>query len=100
MITTKKGDHGFMSTTVLPGAMPAVLNPQDLMHSVETGTPAANKVVGMPVFEYFMRNRDLSETFNDAMTSFSAMVIPAALRSTIFQGFGRWWTSRGDTVTC
>jgi len=58
----------------------------DLMHSVQTGQPAAEKTVGMPVFEYFQRHQDLSEVFNDAMTAFSAFVIPAALEAYDFTG--------------
>jgi hypothetical protein len=58
----------------------------ELMHSVKTGAPAADKVVGMPVFEYLARNRELSEVFNNAMTMFSAMVIPAVLEAYDFTG--------------
>ena len=58
----------------------------DMMHSVRTGQPAADKTVGMPVFEYFQRDRELSEVFNDAMTAFSAFVVPAALEAYDFSG--------------
>jgi hypothetical protein len=51
------------------------------LHSVRTGEPAADKTVGMPVFEYFARDHELSEIFNNAMTAFSAVVIPAALEA-------------------
>ena len=60
----------------------------DIMHSVATGQPAAEKTVGMPVFEYFQRDRELSEVFNDAMTAFSAFVVPAALEAYDFSGIG------------
>ena len=53
----------------------------DAMHSVETGRPAADKTVGMPVFDYFRRDPELSEVFNDAMTAFSAFVVPAVLEA-------------------
>lgn len=52
----------------------------ELLHSVQTGQPAAEKVTGMPVFDFFARNPELSETFNNAMTAFSNSVIPAALQ--------------------
>lgn len=54
----------------------------EMMHSVKTGSPAAEKVVGMSVFEFFGRpeNRELSARFNNAMTAFSAAVAPAALK--------------------
>jgi hypothetical protein len=58
----------------------------EMMHSVMTGQPAAEKATGMPVFEYLGKDRDLSETFNNAMTMFSAYVIPAALDVYDFSG--------------
>jgi hypothetical protein len=60
----------------------------EMMHSVRTGQPAAEKVVGMPVFEFFPRpeNRQLSERFNNAMTAVSAAVAPAALKAYDFAG--------------
>src|SRR5918992_5157617 len=60
----------------------------ELMHSVKTGEPAAEKVVGMPVFEYFPTNPQLSEIFNDAMTNLSDMVVRAALEAYDFSGIG------------
>jgi hypothetical protein len=60
----------------------------DMMHSVMTGQPAVEKTLGMPAFEYFPRNPELSETFNDAMTAFSAVVVPAALEAYDFSGIG------------
>lgn len=58
----------------------------ELMHSLKTGKPAVEKAVGMPVFEYLPKDPELSEIFNDAMTSFSEMVIPAALSAYDFGG--------------
>ena len=58
----------------------------ELMHSVETGQPAADKVVGKPVFEHFADEPELSAVFNDAMTSFSGAVAPAALKAYDFSG--------------
>jgi hypothetical protein len=60
----------------------------EAMHSVQTGESAVEKAVGIPVFEYFPRNPELSEIFNNAMTSFSAAVIPAALDAFDFSGIG------------
>ena len=60
----------------------------DAIHSVMTGQPAVEKTFGMPVFEYFPRHPELSEIFNDAMTSFSGMVIPAVLETYDFSGIG------------
>jgi hypothetical protein len=58
----------------------------EMMHSVRTGQPAAEKVIGMPVFEYFPRDPELSEIFNNAMTTFSNQVVPAALEAYDFSG--------------
>ena len=51
----------------------------ELMESVKTGKPVAEKVLGASIFEYFARDKEWSELFNKAMTSLSAMTIGAAL---------------------
>jgi len=58
----------------------------ELVHSVKTGQPAVQKVTGMPVFEYFAGQPEFSELFNNAMTAFSAAVIPAVLEAYDFSG--------------
>ncbi len=58
----------------------------EMMHAVTTGKPAAEKVIGMPVFEYLAANKELSDIFNNAMTGFSAGVAPAALEAYDFGG--------------
>jgi O-methyltransferase domain len=60
----------------------------ELMHSVQTGQPAVEKVTGMPVFEYFPTQPELSEIFNDAMTNLSEGVVRAALDVYDFSGIG------------
>jgi SAM-dependent methyltransferase len=57
-------------------------------HSVQTGRPAVEKTVGVPVFEYFPAHPEESEIFNNAMTMFSGMVIPAVLEVFDFSGIG------------
>ncbi len=42
---------------------------ENLQYSVETGRAAFPKTHGMAVFDYFAKNRELSEIFNTAMTS-------------------------------
>ena len=61
----------------------------EMLHSVATGQPAIEKVTGVPVFEYFPRNPEISEIFNNAMTTFSNAVIPAALEVYDFSGIDR-----------
>jgi O-methyltransferase domain/Dimerisation domain len=58
----------------------------ELMHSLMTGKSAAEKFLGMPMFEYLPRDPELSESFNRAMTGFSAAVIPAVLKTYDFSG--------------
>ena len=58
----------------------------ETLHSVKTGQPAAEKVTGMPVFEYFARDARLSDVFNNAMTSWSAPTVAAALAAYDFSG--------------
>ena len=53
----------------------------DLLHTVRTGQPAVEKVMGKPVFEVFASDQAFSKVFNDAMTSISALAIPAALEA-------------------
>jgi SAM-dependent methyltransferase len=60
----------------------------EAMHSVMTGQSAVEKATGVPVFEYFQKDRELSEVFNNAMTMFSAYVVPAALDAYDFAGIG------------
>jgi O-methyltransferase domain/Dimerisation domain len=58
----------------------------DAMHSMKTGQPAVEKTFGVPVFEHFARDPELSAVFNDAMTTFSGVVISAALKVYDFTG--------------
>jgi hypothetical protein len=60
----------------------------ELMHSLQTGGTALKKVTGMESFEYFEKDRALGELFNAAMTSFSAVLIPAVLEAYDFTGCG------------
>ena len=60
----------------------------EIMHSVQTGAPAGEKVVGMPLFEYLAKTPAWSASFNNAMTAFSANVMPAVLKVYDFSGIG------------
>lgn len=61
----------------------------ETMHAVRTGQPAVEQVTGVPVWEYFPRDPELSEVFNNAMTAFSAVVARAALEAYDFSGITR-----------
>jgi hypothetical protein len=58
----------------------------ELLHSVQTGQPTVEKVVGAPVFEYLARDSAFAERFNNGMTSMSAAAIAAALKAYDFGG--------------
>jgi hypothetical protein len=60
----------------------------EALYSVQTGKPAGEKVVGMPLFEYLSKTPDWSASFNNAMTAFSANVMPAVLKVYDFSGIG------------
>ena len=60
----------------------------DAMHSVRTGQPCADRVLGKPIFDYFPSDPQESEVFNPAMVSMTAMVIPAVLEAYDFSGIG------------
>jgi hypothetical protein len=53
----------------------------ELLHSVRTGQPALEKVMGAPAFEVFAADKAFGTLFNNAMTSMSAQVIPAVLEA-------------------
>jgi len=58
----------------------------ETLYSLQSGKPAGEKVAGMPLFEYFPKNPELGELFNDAMTNFSASLVPAILEAYDFSG--------------
>jgi hypothetical protein len=58
----------------------------NMMHSVTTGESAVPATVGTGVFEHFAKDAELSRIFNDAMTGFSGVVIPAVLEAYDFSG--------------
>jgi hypothetical protein len=61
----------------------------ELLYSVQTGKTAWDKVHGAPIFEsLFTTHRELGDTFNRAMTSYSRMTIPAILAAYDFSGAG------------
>lgn len=60
----------------------------EALQTVRSGQPAVEYVTGLPVFDHIGRTPELSEVFNDAMTSMSAMVVPAVLEAYDFSGIG------------
>ena len=58
------------------------------MHSVKTGESAVPATTGHEVFEHFATHPELSRIFNDAMSGFSSVVVPAVLDAYDFSGIG------------
>ena len=58
----------------------------EMLYSVRTGKPSSEKVLGMPMFEYLAKDAEESASFNNAMTAFSANVMPAVLEVYDFSG--------------
>ena len=51
----------------------------DLLHSIQTGSPAFDNVFGTGLFEYLQRNAEVADTFNGGMTDLSSMLAYAVL---------------------
>jgi ubiquinone/menaquinone biosynthesis C-methylase UbiE len=58
----------------------------DLLHSVQSGSPAFNKVFGASLFEYLKQNADAADAFNQGMSSLSSMLAYAVLLAYDFSG--------------
>lgn len=61
----------------------------ELPYSVKTGKPAFEKVFGMPVFDYFLNNKEAANLFNDAMTSNTAFSTLAVVNGYDFSSISK-----------
>jgi hypothetical protein len=61
-------------------------NYADLMHSAQTGQPTVDHLFGKSLFGHLQTSPELSQIFNDAMTSFSQIVSAALLQAYDFSG--------------
>ena len=59
---------------------------EQIVHSIETGQPAWEKVHGMPIFEFIGKHPEASQIFDQAMTSLSAGEAPAIVDAYDFSG--------------
>jgi len=57
-----------------------------LEYCVKTGKQATEKIHGMPIFEFFSKNPEEAQIFDDAMTSLSAIDGPAVADAYNFDG--------------
>jgi hypothetical protein len=58
----------------------------NLLHSVQTGSPAFNHVFGTSLFDYLGKNAGAAATFNRGMTNLSSMLVYAVLMAYDFAG--------------
>ncbi len=58
----------------------------NLLHSVQTGSPAFNNIFGACLFDYLKRNVDAADTFNQGMSNLSSMLAYAVLMAYDFAG--------------
>lgn len=58
----------------------------NLLHSVQTGSPAFNDVFGANLFDYLRQNVDAADAFNQGMANVSSMLAYAVLMAYDFAG--------------
>jgi hypothetical protein len=58
----------------------------DLLHSVQTGSPAFNHVFGASLFDYLQQNTNAADAFNQGMSNLSSMLAYAVLMAYDFTG--------------
>jgi hypothetical protein len=58
----------------------------NLLHSVQTGSPAFNNVFGASLFDYLRQNGDAEDAFNQGMANVSSMLAYAVLMAYNFAG--------------
>ena len=58
----------------------------NLLHSVQTGSPAFTQVFGASLFDYLQQNADAADAFNQGMSNLSSMLAYAVLMAYDFTG--------------
>jgi len=58
----------------------------DLLHSIQTGSPAFNNVFAASLFDYLQQNADAADAFNQGMANVSSMLAYAVLMAYDFAG--------------
>ena len=58
----------------------------ELLHSVQTGSPAFNKVFGTSLFDYLQQDMSAADAFNRGMTNLSSILAHAVLMAYDFSG--------------
>lgn len=60
----------------------------DLLHSVQTGEPAFERVFGMPTFSYYAEHPDEAANFDETMSDVSAQAAMTLVAAFDFSRFG------------
>lgn len=61
----------------------------ELLYSVQTGQTAFPHAHGMDIFDYYAQHPESAEPFNEAMTNFSQIAIPAIIKAYNFSAIGK-----------
>jgi SAM-dependent methyltransferase len=78
--------HGSLRATVITIGEIHYLACGNLLHSVQTGSPAFNNVFGASLFDYLRQNGDAAEAFDQGMANVSSMLAYAILMAYDFAG--------------
>lgn len=65
---------GSMRSWVVMTGGPIHATFENILHSLQTGTPAFERTFGVPHYDYLREHPDDARDFNDAMTSYSARI--------------------------
>jgi len=78
--------HGSLRATVITIGEIHYQACGNLLHSVQTGSPAFNNVFGASLFDYLQQNVDAADAFHQGMASVSSMLAYAILMGYDFAG--------------
>jgi len=78
--------HGSLRATVITLGEIHYQACGNLLHSVQTGSPAFDNIFGACLFDYLQRNADAADAFNQGMSNLSSMLAYAILMAYDFAG--------------
>lgn len=61
----------------------------EIIHSIQTGQPAREKLFGANVFDYLKTHAELARAFDDGMTSLSQLIAPEVAQAYDFAAWGK-----------
>jgi hypothetical protein len=60
----------------------------EMLHSVQTGKPATDKLYGLNMFEHLRTDPEMARTFDDAMTTLTRLIAPEVAGAYDFSAWG------------